>query len=183
MNYLNRTTTQPCSFADITAAHPHTSFPQPLTDADLEPLGFALLYPTQVPNYDAVTQGVREAAPLASGGQWLQQWEIYALEAATAAANQAAAAQALQAAIVQATQARLDEFARTRAYDGILSACTYATSGVPKFAAEGQYCVNARDLTWAALYAIQAQVQAGTRPAPARFQDLEADLPALQWPA
>ena len=82
------------------------------------------------------------------------------------AANQAAAAHALQQSIVDATQQRLDEFARTRNYDGILSACTYATSAVPKFAAEGQYAVQARDATWAALYAFMADVQAGTQPVP-----------------
>ena len=34
--------------------------------------------------------------------------------------------------IVSSTQQRLDDFAKTRNYDGILSACTYATSIVPK---------------------------------------------------
>lgn len=49
----------------------------------------------------------------------------------------ALAPEGLQAQVVQSTQQRLDDFARTRNYDGILSACTYATSTVPKFAAEG----------------------------------------------
>ena len=88
----------------------------------------------------------------------------------------------LQAMVVQATQERLDDFARTRNYDGILSACTYATSTVPKFAAEGQYAVQARDATWAALYALLAEVQAGTRPAPASFDDVQPLLPVLEWP-
>lgn len=88
----------------------------------------------------------------------------------------------LQATVVQATQARLDEFARTRNYDGILSACTYADSSVPKFATEGQYAVQARDTTWAALYALLAEVQAGARPAPASFDDVHPLLPALEWP-
>ena len=89
----------------------------------------------------------------------------------------------VQSMVVQATQARLDDFARTRNYDGILSACTYATSSVPKFAAEGQYAVNARDMTWATLYTIMGEVQAGTRPMPTGFADIEADLPVLAWPA
>ena len=88
----------------------------------------------------------------------------------------------LQAMVVQATQARLDNFARTRNYDGILSACTYATSSVPKFAEEGQYAVQARDATWAALYVLLAEVQAGTRPAPASFDDVQPLLPVLEWP-
>lgn len=88
----------------------------------------------------------------------------------------------LQASIVAATQARLDTFAKTRGYDGILSATTYAASTIPQFSAEGQYAVVARDLTWAALYAMLAEVQAGTRPAPDGFADIEPDLPALGWP-
>lgn len=88
-----------------------------------------------------------------------------------------------QAEIVAATQLRLDTFAQTRNYDGILSACTYATSGVPTFAAEGQYCVDARDATWSALYTIMGEVIAQTRPMPESFADIQADLPALVWPA
>lgn len=89
----------------------------------------------------------------------------------------------IQTEIVTATQQRLDDFARTRNYDGILSLCTYATSTVPKFQAEGQYGVTARDATWAKLYAMLSEVEAGTRPVPTGFADIEPELPALTWPA
>lgn len=95
----------------------------------------------------------------------------------------AQAAQAFQAAVVTATQAWLDTFANTRNYDGILSACTYASSAVPKFQSEGQYCVNARDSTWATLYTLMGEVQAGTRPMPATVEEVIALLPELTWPA
>ncbi|MDD3017223.1 MAG: hypothetical protein PHE74_02350 [Comamonas sp.] len=95
----------------------------------------------------------------------------------------APSAEQLHAEIVAATQQRLDDFARTRNHDGILSACTYATSLVPKFATEGQYAVQARDATWATLYALLAEVQSGTRPAPASFDDVAPLLPELEWPA
>lgn len=88
----------------------------------------------------------------------------------------------LQEQVVTATQRRLDDFARTRGYDGILSACTYAFSAVPKFATEGGYAVQARDATWAALYALLAEVQAGTRPMPTSFDDVAHLLPAMEWP-
>ena len=91
--------------------------------------------------------------------------------------------QELQAVVVLATQARLDDFAKTRNYDNILSACTYATSTVAQFAAEGQYAATARDATWAALYAVLAEVLAGTRPVPAGFEDVAPLLPVLEWPA
>lgn len=87
----------------------------------------------------------------------------------------------MQAAVVQAVQSRLDVFARTRNYDGILSACTYATSTVAKFKAEGQCCVNARDAHWNACYSILADVQAGVRAMPTVDQVL-SEMPPLAWP-
>ena len=77
-------------------------------------------------------------------------------------------------------QANLDAFANTRGYDGILSACTYVSSTNPKFASEAQQCVALRDATWNALYTIQADVLAGTRPLPTVEQTL-SELPALVW--
>ena len=80
-----------------------------------------------------------------------------------------------------AVQQHLDTFARTRNYDGILSATTYAASTVPKFAAEGQYAVIARDNTWAAAYQLLAEVEAGTRTVPT-MEEILSELPTLTWP-
>lgn len=80
-----------------------------------------------------------------------------------------------------AVQEHLDTFARTRNYDSILSAATYATSTVPKFAAEGQYAVEARDATWAKCYEVLAAVEAGSRPMQT-LDELLAELPVLTWP-
>ena len=80
-----------------------------------------------------------------------------------------------------AVQLHLDAFAQTRNYDGILSAATYATSTVPKFLAEGQYAVEARDATWAACYSILADVQGGVMAMPT-LAELLAELPVLVWP-
>jgi hypothetical protein len=88
----------------------------------------------------------------------------------------------IQDEIVTATQQRLDDFAKTRNYDGILSACTYAADPNPKFAFEGQYCIDARGATWTKLYEIMAEVEAGTRPMPSGYADIEGDLPVLAWP-
>lgn len=87
----------------------------------------------------------------------------------------------LQGAVVAAVQARLDTFARTRSYDGILSACTYATSTVAQFAAEGAYCVKARDSHWSTCYQFMADVQDGRRPTPT-LDEVLASLPTLVWP-
>lgn len=75
----------------------------------------------------------------------------------------------------------LDAFAKTRRYDGILSACTYATSSVRKFSAEGQYAVEARDATWTKFYEILADVESGIRPTP-HIEEIISELPELAWP-
>lgn len=168
--------------SDIRQAFPQTSFPSELTDDTLRSFG---VFPVTkvVPLYDPITQGVRAAAPeLTDKGHWEQRWEVYALDPDQVAANQQAAALRLRDEIVQATQQRLDDFARTRNYDNILSLCTYATSSVPKFQQEGQYGVTARDTTWAKLYEIFAEVEAGNRPMPTSYSDIEAELPELIWP-
>ena len=87
----------------------------------------------------------------------------------------------LQADFTTAIQAHLDRFAQTRNYDNIMSAATYATSIVPKFRAEGQYAVEARDLTWAKGYELLDAVLSGSRPMP-DLEEVIAELPALAWP-
>lgn len=84
--------------------------------------------------------------------------------------------------ITAAVQARLDAFARTRGYDSIVSACSYAISTHAKYGPEGRYCVSAREQTWDAMFAIEAAVLAGTRPLPSGYDEIESELPALAWP-
>lgn len=98
--------------------------------------------------------------------------------------HQAQAGERLKQKITTATQAALDAFARTRGYDSILSACTYVTSTIPAFAAEGAYCVNLRDDTWAKIYLMLAEVQSGARAAPTSFEDIAHELPvsSAAWP-
>jgi hypothetical protein len=163
------------TFDQVRKLYPNNSFP---ADGQIDTPEVSSYVPSTTPDYDPATHAVREAAPM--GG--VQQWEVYALPAEEAAANQASAAQSLQQSIVDATQRRLDDFACTRNYDGILSACTYSTSTVPKFATEGQYAVEARDATWAKLYSILDEVNAGTRPITSGFSAIESELPVLVWP-
>lgn len=85
------------------------------------------------------------------------------------------------AAFTAAIQHHLDSFAQNRNYDGILSAASYATSKNPRFSAEGQYAVEARDATWATAYAIMDDVLAGRRPMPT-IEEVVAELPLLAWP-
>ena len=163
------------TFDQVRKLFPNKSFP---ADGEIDTPEVQSYAPSTTPVYNPITHAVREVAPI----NGMQQWEVYALPAEEQAANQAAAVQALKQSIVDRTQQRLDAFALTSNYDGILSACTYATSAVPKFQAEGEYAVQVRDATWAALYAFMADVQAGTRPVPSGFEDVDPSLPVLEWP-
>jgi hypothetical protein len=88
----------------------------------------------------------------------------------------------IRAQIVIDTQVHLDTFAQTRAYDNMLSLCTYATSTIEKYRVEGQYGVDSRDATWETLYQIFDEADAGKRPEPTSFADVVGDLPPLVWP-
>lgn len=169
--------------SEIRSAFPQTSLPADITDALIAELEIVPLLATAPPAIDRLTQSLTRDGCELVDGQWQYKWAVTAFDADTVAANQAAHVANIQATIIAATQLRLDTFAQTRNYDGILSACTYATSSIPRFSAEGQYCVDARDATWAALYDILGEVLAQTRPMPESFADIQADLPALVWPA
>lgn len=192
--YINTDTNQyPVSENEIRATHPNTSFPVPFTPPD----GYTWVFPRPQPTFDPVLRIARLTKPeLTSLGHWEQCWEVVPRfseytdeqgvlhtvaeqEARAIAADRATKAQALQA----ATQQRLDAFAQTRGYDDIKSACGYAGCSVVKFDTEGTYCRDARAETWAALYNLLAQVEAGTRPMPTSFADVEPLLPTLVWPA
>lgn len=196
--YINTDTlAYPITEQEIRLAHPNTSFAIPFVPPEV----YAVVFPAPQPTYDPVIRAVREAAPvLTAKGTWEQRWEVVPRfgqytdeqgvvhtvaeqEAAAIAADQQAKQQAVMGQIVDAVQNRLDTFAATRNYAGILSACTYATSTVPRFASEGQYCVQARDATWARCYEMLDEVIAGTRPMPTGFADIEPELPVLTWPA
>jgi hypothetical protein len=162
------------------ADNPGVYFPD-LSNETLDPFNAANVVVTGAPEHDPVMQAVEEDTPafIQERNRWEQTWLVRPATPAEIAERVAA----LEREVVSQTQDRLDTFARTRNYDGILSACTYATSTVPKFQEEGQYCVEARDATWAKLYEIMAEVEAGTRPMPSGYADIEGDLPALVWPA
>ncbi len=197
MYYINTETNQyPETEASIRAANPNTSFPVPFSPSEK----YAYVFPYPQPTFNSVIQTVIEASPeFTSKGVWEQRWQVVSKfteytdangvvhtvaeqEAAAIANANAEKLETLQRTIVMKTQERLDTFALTRNYSSILSATTYQNSAIPKFALEGAYARQVRDATWATLYQILADVQSGTRPAPNSYEDIEPDLPTLQWP-
>lgn len=168
----------PYSLAQLKQDNQQTSFPKETTNELLASFGIYHVQPTDKPLFNKFTHTVVEDTPVNVDGTWRQVWDVVELTFEEIASAQ----EQLKQEIIYATQRHLDDFARTRNYDGILSACTYATSTVPKFQAEGQYAVNARDNTWATLYTLMDDVHAGNWQMPTSFADVEPLLPTLTWP-
>lgn len=86
-------------------------------------------------------------------------------------------------AVLFQTSIALDDFARTREYDNMVSLCTYSTSTIPKFSAEGQRGVDLRDSTWEAVYQIIDDAEQGKRAMPTSYDEIKSELPPLVWNA
>jgi hypothetical protein len=98
--------------------------------------------------------------------------------------------------IVESVQTRLDNFGKTREYDGTISIGKYVNipdseidnlpepekSLVKKFKMECQYYSLVTATTWATCYKILNEVSAGNRIQPSGYQDIEDELPTLEWP-
>lgn len=169
--YINvKTGKWPITAQEIMAENPLTSFGVPF----VAPSDYAPLVDGPRPAFDTDLQQLAEVRPALVDGAWTRQWVVQALPEPVAAQNRIAS-------VTRAAQQRLDEFARTDAFDGILSAASYATSSIPRFRTRGQYAVQARDATWAKLYEILAAVKGGSRPMPS-VPAVLAELPPLAWP-
>jgi hypothetical protein len=176
---INGAVTYPYSLRQLQQDNPNTSFspntfsePETLKDFNVFPVEFV-----SIPEYDAVYYKLVEGVPTNVNGVWTQNWSVLSCSTEEVAQNIETAKTNLQAAV----QNRLDEFAQTRNYDGILSCCSYATSTVVKFQQEAQYAVQSRDAHWAACYTILQQFENGQRPIPT-VSELLAEMPPLQWP-
>lgn len=87
----------------------------------------------------------------------------------------------VKAEILAQVQENLDNFAREKNYDGILSLASYKDSTNPTFAAQAVKGIYLRDTSWATLYSILAQVDAGEMPQPNSYTDIAHLLPVLTW--
>jgi hypothetical protein len=164
-------------------SYKHVSFPLDLSlmsDEDLLSFSIVRVLTSAKPSVTD-TQIVTEGTPQLKNGVWTQQWLVSDIPASVLQQRVESARARLKEQMLEAIQQRLDAFAKQRGYDNILSACTYATSTVTKFKAEGQRCVDLRDQTWAAAYAFMQDVQDGKRAVPTTEEEVVSSLPALTW--
>ena len=78
-------------------------------------------------------------------------------------------------------QALMDEFASSKEYDGIASACSYKDSNIPNFKADAEKCIAFRDNTWMALYFYFDRIASGELTVPKDSAEIMSQLPELVW--
>ena len=155
--------------------NPNVSFPEKPTAESLSGMDVYPVVQNAQPDYDRLTQELHDRYQLVNG-QWHQVWTRVERPVND---REVAVAQAIDA-LKESVRQRLDDFAATRGYDSMLSACSYATSSVPAFADEGRQCVTLRDATWSAWVKMLDDVAAGSRTLPT-LDELLAELPTLAW--
>ena len=175
---INKETLDHISEYEFRQLNPNIFYPVIITDESIIDSGYALLYSDIAKPTPSLYQKLVSASAQVIAGKYQEIWIVEDMTSDEILAVDAR----IQRDIINTTQCRLDAFAQSRGYDGIMSACTYSDSSIPAFSTEGKYAVVARDTTWAALYTLLAEVEAGVKPKPTGYADVEAILPILTWP-
>lgn len=161
----------------------NVSFGPTVTPEVADALGYFTVYVDDKPVFDPIHEDLVALDPVDdSEGVRRQHWRVDAASFEQVSQRKTVQLAAVQATLEAAVQEKLDLFARTRNYDNIASAASYSGSKIAKFAAEGQYAIDARDSMWSALYVLMDAVAANTRQMPTGFSNIEASLPTLAWP-
>lgn len=175
--YWNEESKQEFTLEEIRARHSNVSAPE---GADLSFIGYFKVQETPLPVFNPDEQTLIRDCKLTESG-YVRVWNVFPLPFEAVQQKKLEKEQHIRESIVNKVQERLDSFAKANGYDGILSACTYADSVIPKFADEGTRCKVLRDTTWAKAYSLLQEVLEGKRKIPESFDEIESELPALTW--
>lgn len=171
-------TVYPYTSQDLKSEFPEKSFREGAKeDSYFLEAGCVEVMRSSMPEFNTALYKCVEETPVFSDTVLVQTWTVVPLLPSEIEVRK----NRIKQEIIDQVQLRLDEFAQSRNYHNMLSACTYATSADPRFSAEGQHCVDLRDATWNVLYTVLAEVEAETRPMPQGFADIESELPILTW--
>lgn len=163
----------------IRELRPNVSMPSILSDQLIKDLGFDTV--KQMPPNNSYLERAEPLPPINIDGVWVQQWKIEPVTSEEASILNIEHNKNIKNTCITRTQNKLDQFAQTRGYDSILSACTYASSLNIKFSLEGQCCLNLRDATWTKLLEILKEIEQGIRDIPTTYEEIESELPVLSW--
>lgn len=81
----------------------------------------------------------------------------------------------------EAVKKHLDNEARNKDYDSILSACSYLNSKIKAWSDEAKNFIEWRDDVWAYALKVLDEVESGDREFPSESQ-LLSELPVIIWP-
>jgi hypothetical protein len=129
-------------------------------------------------DYDPMTQRVEHGDPVLVGGQWKISSQVVDLNNGQLQAK----LNMLKESIEEATEQRLEDAAKGRGYKSLDRLLNYTNSTNEKWATEAIYMQQLQTQTWEALLSILAAVNAGTREAPASYEEIEPELPVIDWP-
>jgi hypothetical protein len=87
----------------------------------------------------------------------------------------------LKQSIESAAQRNLDSAAKERGYDDAERCISYITSTNPTWKADADAMNTHRDAVWSKLFEIMGQVESGGRAAPTGFDEIEPELPVIDW--
>lgn len=79
------------------------------------------------------------------------------------------------------TQVMLNDFAREKGYESILSATSYVSSSNTNYQQEGKRCVEIRDNVWEDFFKLFEDILNKKTPQPKCWNDVKAQLPPLTW--
>jgi len=168
----------PYSIGLLRKDNPNTSFPKSPTDELLADWG---VYPVTIadnPAYDENTQQVVTASePTLVNGVWTLTKSVESLSAE----DQQAKVKAKMDTYSAAVQNLLDNTAREKGYDSLISMVSYANSTKAKWAAEATAAIEWRDSCWnEALVQMGKYVASGVEPT---LEEFIAAMPEPNWPA
>ena len=181
---INFISQQRLSEEEFRNANPNLSFPAVLTDEILLPFNcINLIYPIKPEVLRS--QKVIDGGNININNLWQVKWVIVD----KTPEEYQEALKLFEEEVTINTQKRLDDFAATKGYDGILSVCTYAGNELDAentieldIIREGNYAVRARCRTWSVLISYLNDVKKAIKPLVNTWAEIEQMLPELKWP-
>ena len=151
--------------------------------ADISFLGWHEVVETDKPVYDPLREILMwniERTRITGEDVYRRVWSVHQLPQSEINERLKEQSEIIKQAFVNKVQSRLDAAAQSLGYDHIISAATYSTSAVSKFANEAAALIALRDDSWQFMYSLLEEVSAGQRPLPSSFDEIEPDLPRLE---
>jgi len=193
--YRVRATGEVKNQGQIRRDNPNVSLPRVWNDNVCNVLGIdpvlAAPKPTPTGDYKSV---VRNGVEQDANGNWVYAWTerdmfsdytndegVTVTKAEQEQAYTAKKLEQLKQSIESAAQRNLDSAAKERGYDDAERCISYITSTNPTWKADADAMNTHRDAVWSKLFQIMGQVESGGRAAPTGYDEIEPELPVIDW--